>query len=98
MDYSREFSLSNQKKAKKTYVEHFKIKAINCCMTLRIRGIESILKQKNIMSVFLNLGSNFADITDADFNYTEMEIIKQQLTDETINSDIVKHYYTESMQ
>jgi len=44
------------------------------------------------------LGSNFADITDADFNYTEMEIIKQQLTDETINSDIVKHYYTESMQ
>ena len=98
VDYSREFTLGNQKKNKKIYVEHFKIKAINCCMTLRIRGIESIMKQKNVMSVFLNLGSNFADITDADFNYTEMEIIKQQLTDETINTDIIKHYYTESMQ
>lgn len=77
VDYSQEFSAINPIKTKKTYVEHFKIKAISCFMTLRIRGIESILQKRNAMSVLLNLSSNFADITDAEFNFTEMEITKQ---------------------
>jgi hypothetical protein len=43
-------------------------------MTLRIRGIEAILQKTGPMSWFLNLSSNFADITDAEFNFTELEM------------------------
>jgi hypothetical protein len=76
VDYSAKISKINPKKVKKTFIENFKIKAINCFMTLRIRGIESILQKRGPMSWLLNLSSNFADITDAEFNFTELEMLK----------------------
>ena len=41
-------------------------------MTLRIRGIERILQKRGPLGFFLNIGSNFADISDAEFSFSEL--------------------------
>jgi hypothetical protein len=66
-------------------------------MTLRIRGIEAILQKRGPLSLFLNLGSNFADISDAEFNFSEFEVIKQNYSYEKLNADLTKHYKIEAL-
>jgi len=62
----------------KVYTEEINFKAIRIYVTLRLRGIESVLKQRGPFGFFLNLTSNFADITDAEFNFTEISLNKVQ--------------------
>lgn len=45
-------------------------------VTLRIRGIETTLRKEGPMGFLLNLGSNFADISDAEFSFTDLEMNK----------------------
>lgn len=62
----------------KVYTEEINFKAIRIYVTLRLRGIESVLKQRGPLGFILNLTSNFADITDAEFNFTEISLNKVQ--------------------
>jgi hypothetical protein len=48
------------------------IHAIKIVMSLRLRGIEHILNQRGPLGFLLNLSSNFADISDAEFNFDEL--------------------------
>jgi hypothetical protein len=73
VDYSSKPADLNIKK-EKLFLENFKIRAVKCFMTLRIRGIESILQKSGPMGWLLNLVSNIADITEAEFNFTELEM------------------------
>lgn len=78
-------------------MENFKIKAIRCFMTLRIRGIESILQKRGPIGWLLNLSSNLADITDAEFNFTEMEVSKKQMSEQVITTNLTNHYKNEAL-
>jgi hypothetical protein len=44
------------------------------------------------MGFMLNLGSNFADITDAEFNFSELDMIKQQKSDVLLQNSLIHHY------
>ena len=77
---------------KKIFVESLNIKAIKCFMTMRIRGIEKSLNKSGPMGFMLNLGSNFADITDAEFNFSELDMIKQQKSDVLLQNSLIHHY------
>lgn len=98
VDFSKTFTNLNPKKLTKTQFESAKINAIRMFMTLRIRGIESILQKRGPMSAFLNLGSNFADITDAEFNFTELEMSRGMQAEQTIYANLSSHYKNEALQ
>lgn len=59
---------------------------------MRIRGIEKNLNKSGPMGFMLNLGSNFADITDAEFNFSELDMIKQQKSDVLLQNSLIHHY------
>lgn len=63
-------------KVTKIFVNSLKISSIKFFMTLRIRGIEQTMRKGGPMGFILNLGSNFADISDAEFSFTDLEMVK----------------------
>lgn len=63
-------------KVNKVFVNSIKISPINLSMTLRIRGIEKMMGKGSPLGFILNLGSNFADISDAQFKFTSLEMAK----------------------
>lgn len=66
----------NHPKVNKIFVNSIKISAMKFYVTLRIRGIETTLRKGGPMGFLLNLGSNFADISDAEFSFTDLEMNK----------------------
>ena len=63
-------------KVNKIFVNSLKISAMKFFVTLRIRGIEQTMRKGGPMGFLLNLGSNFADISDAEFSFTDLEMAK----------------------
>jgi hypothetical protein len=63
-------------KVNKIFVNSLKISPIKFFVTLRIRGIEQTMRKGGPMAFLLNLGSNFADISDAEFSFTDLEMTK----------------------
>ena len=51
----------------KVFVENIVIKQITMQANLRIRGIERVLKKRGALGFLMNFGSNFGDITGAEF-------------------------------
>ena len=41
---------------------------------LRIRGIERVLKKRGALGFIMNFGSNFGDITGAEFSFGKLEL------------------------
>lgn len=66
-------------------------------VTLRIRGIETTLRKGGPMGFLLNLGSNFADISDAEFSFTDLEMNKQQMSDARLTENFVNHFKGEAI-
>lgn len=97
VDYSSKPADLNIKK-EKLFLENFKIRAVKCFMTLRIRGIESILQKSGPMGWLLNLVSNIADITEAEFNFTELEMQKLAQANTMITENLIQHYKHEAIQ
>jgi len=46
----------------------------------------------------LNLSSNFADISDAEFSFTELQLLDLQLSEEALQANLMKHYKYEAIQ
>ena len=51
----------------KVFVGNIVIKQITMSANLRIRGIERVLKKRGALGFLMNFGSNFGDITGAEF-------------------------------
>ena len=51
----------------KVFVDNIVIKQIKIAVNLRIRGIEGVLKKRGALGFLMNFGSNFGDITGAEF-------------------------------
>lgn len=66
-------------------------------MTLRIRGIERILQKRGPLGFFLNIGSNFADISDAEFSFSELLMSGLQESQESIIDNLYNHYRQEAI-
>jgi len=82
----------------KVHVSNINIKAIQIIMTLRIRGIERVLEKRGPLGFMLNLSSNFADISDAEFSFTELQLLDLQLSEEALQANLMKHYKYEAIQ
>ena len=50
------------------------------------------------MGFLLNLGSNFADISDAEFSFTDLEMAKQQMSDARLTENLINHFKGEAIQ
>ena len=74
------------------FIEKLFVNPIRMFVTLRIRGIETILSKTGPLAVILNLGSNFADISDAEFNFTEYEAKQSTTSQEKLQNELMKHY------
>ena len=61
---------------------------------MRIRGIEQILKKRGPFGLLLNLGSNFADISNAEFVFAELNLKGLQESQESLVNTL-SMYYTE---
>lgn len=81
----------------KVFVENIVIKQIKMAVNLRIRGIERVLKKRGALGFLLNFGSNFGDITGAEFIFNEMELAGLNATQDVITSQLVKHYKGEAI-
>lgn len=77
---------------KKVFVEEINIKAIKIVASLRVRGIEMILNKKGPLGFLLNLTSNFADISDAEFNFDELVINSVHESQEALLNSFINHY------
>jgi hypothetical protein len=64
---------------------------------LRIRGIERVLKKRGALGFLLNFGSNFGDITGAEFNFKKLELVGINQTQEAITEQLVQHYRGEAI-
>ena len=60
------------------------IKQIKMGVNMRIRGIERILKKRGALGFLMNAGSNFGDITGAEFVFAELELAGLNETQEAI--------------
>ena len=58
----------------KAFVEDIIINQINIQVTFRLRGIEKVLKKRGPLGFVMNIGSNFADISDSEFIFSELRI------------------------
>jgi hypothetical protein len=88
----------NLLKFNKVFVQSIKISGIKAFMTLRIRGIESVLKKRGPLGYLINLTSNFADITDSEFSFSELTFQNVQESWEILTESLVNHYTQEAMQ
>ena len=48
------------------------MKAFRINVTARIRGLERSLNKRGALGFLINFASNFADITDMEFNFREL--------------------------
>ena len=85
-------------KVNKIFVNSLRISAIKFFVTLRIRGIEQTMRKGGPMGFLLNLGSNFADISDAEFSFTDLEMTKQQMSDVRLTENLINHFKGEAIQ
>jgi hypothetical protein len=60
-------------KCRKIYIKKLLISTVKITMTFRIRGIEQILGKSGFMYYILNFGSNFGDITEAEFTFSALQ-------------------------
>ena len=58
----------------KIFVENILIKQFKMAVNFRIRGIERILKKRGALGFLLNFGSNFGDITGAEFIFSALDL------------------------
>ena len=79
------------------FVENIVIKEIKMAANLRIRGIERVLKKRGALGFLLNFGSNFGDITGAEFIFAELELAGLNETQEAISEQLVQHYRGEAI-
>jgi hypothetical protein len=49
------------------------------------------------MNYIVNLGSNFGDISDAEFLFTEMQILKQNVDETGIQTHVIEHYKNQAI-
>lgn len=84
-------------KGQRVFLENLIIKMAKFHLTLRIRGIESILNFSGLMNYIVNLGSNFGDISDAEFLFTEMQILKQNVDETGIQTHVIEHYKNQAI-
>lgn len=82
----------------KVFAEEIHIKAIKIKMTLRLRGIENVLNKKGPLGFLLNLSSNFADISDAEFNFDELFLEKVHESQECLLNSLTSHYKEIALQ
>ena len=71
---------------KKVFIENMVIKKIVINMSLKIRGIERMLNKRGALGFLINFGSNFGDITGAEFMFGELELAGLNHTEETIGA------------
>ena len=90
--YSIDRAKENNQIFHKMLIEKLFVNPIRMFVTLRIRGIETILSKTGPLAVILNLGSNFADISDAEFNFTEYEAKQSTTSQEKLQNELMKHY------
>ena len=69
----------------KVFVDNIVIKKIVIGVNVRLRGVERILKKRGPMGFLLNIGSNFGDISGAEFMFNELELAGLNETEETIS-------------
>ena len=82
---------------KKVFIENMVIKKIVINMSLKIRGIERMLNKRGALGFLINFGSNFGDITGAEFMFGELELAGLNHTEETIGAQLKDHYKNEAM-
>lgn len=82
----------------KVFVNSLKISAIKFFITCRIRGIERTMRTGGPLAILLNLGSNFADISDAEFSFTDLEMVKQQMSNARLTENLINHFKGEAIQ
>jgi hypothetical protein len=51
------------------FIHDIRIGEIKLKLTMRVRGIERLLKKRGPFGLMLNIGSNFADISNAEFTF-----------------------------
>ena len=61
-------------------------------VAFRLRGIEKVLKKRGPLGFVMNLGSNFADISDSEFVFSELRIQGLQESIENLNTRFYNHY------
>jgi hypothetical protein len=61
------------------YLEKAKAPEIRIYVTLRIRGLEKILKASGPLAFVLFVLSNMSDISDAEFTFTELQLLNEQM-------------------
>jgi hypothetical protein len=59
---------------------------------MRVRGILSKLTDKGSLGVLVNLGSNFTDITNAEFQFQEFSIKNKQMSNKQLTKQIKLDY------
>mmetsp|Transcript_24165 Transcript_24165/g.32407 ORF Transcript_24165/g.32407 Transcript_24165/m.32407 type:complete len:90 (+) Transcript_24165:1284-1553(+) len=81
----------------KVFIESMVIKKIVINTSLKIRGIERMLKKRGALGFLINFGSNFGDITGAEFMFEELELAGLNETQETISGQLTQHYKSEAI-
>ena len=79
------------------FLDNFVISMAKFYITLRIRGIESIMAFSGLMNYLVNIGSNFGDISDAEFSFTEMNLVKQNYDALQIQEQIKDYYVKQAV-
>lgn len=91
-------SLEQNLDVKKVFIENINIKTMRINITLRIRGLEAQLQKRGALGFLLNIGSNFADITDAEFNFRELYLKDLAVSQEAAVDRISKFYIDDCVQ
>ena len=82
----------------KAFVEDIIIDQINIQVTFRLRGIEKVLQKRGPLGFVMNIGSNFADISDSEFIFSELRISGLQESIENLQGRFYNHYKKEAIR
>lgn len=98
MKFSNHLTDLSDLRCRKIHIKWLVISTIKVNMTLRIRGIEGILQKSGPINYIINLSSNFADITDAEFTFSSLEFIDVQEREVSFIKHLKDHYKEEAIQ
>lgn len=66
-------------------------------MNLRMRGIERVLSKRGPLGFALNFGSNFGDITNAEFVFPQLELAGLNENENALYNQLSSHYLGEAI-
>jgi hypothetical protein len=80
------------------FIEKAHFAEIKCYLTLRVKGLEKILKASGVLSTVLYLLGSLSNISDAEFIFPTLNISRETHEISTINKNLYKHYKQEFLQ